>query len=58
MVDNKIIDANAEGVMVYKFKTPLEAGEYNKAVKIEYTKPDGTREFRTYNIEYTVINPN
>jgi len=57
-VDNKKITANEEGVMVYKFRTQSKAGTYAKAVTIEYTKPDGTKSVHTYNIEYTVIDPN
>ena len=57
-VDDKVIKANEEGIMVYKFKTQSKAGTYSKPVTIEYTKPDGTRDFRTYNISYTVIEPN
>ena len=56
-VDGKAIKSDVDGVMIYKFKTPLKAGDYFKPVKIEYTKPDGTRESKEYNIEYSVIDP-
>ncbi len=56
-IDGKLISVNENGIMVYKFKTPLIAGKYNKPIKMEYTKPDGTRELMTKNIEYTVIDP-
>jgi len=56
-IDGKIISCNENGIIVYKFKSPLKAGKYYKSVKIEYTKPDGTKEVRTKNIEYTVIEP-
>ena len=57
-IDGKDIQLNKEGVVIYKFKTPVKAGKYFKAVKMEYTKPDGTKESMTKNIEYTVIEPN
>lgn len=57
-VDGKAIGCDVDGVMTYKFKTPVKAGKYAKPVKIEYTKPDGTKESREYSIEYTVIDPN
>lgn len=56
-VDGKLIKSNDEGMMLYKFKTPLNAGNYSKPVKIEFTKPDGTRESKEYKISYTVIDP-
>jgi GldM N-terminal domain len=55
IIDDKIISVDENGVIAYKFKTPLKAGKYNKPVKIQYTKPDGTTESITKNIEYTVI---
>ncbi len=58
IMDGKIIEANADAVAEYKFKAPSKAGKYSKVVKIEYTKPDGTKESMTKNIEYTVIEPN
>ena len=58
MVDNKVMNANEEGVVIYKFKTQLKAGKYTKPVTIEYTKPDGTNSVHTYTIDYTVIDPN
>jgi hypothetical protein len=58
LVDNKVLSCNDDGVMVYNFKTPAKAGKYNKCVKIEFYKPDGTKESKEYTIEYTVINPN
>lgn len=56
-IDRKDIELNPDGVAIYKFKTPIKAGKYSKAIKIEYTKPDSTKEIKTINIEYTVINP-
>ncbi len=58
MIDGKLISGDENGIVVYKFKTPSKAGKYSKAIKIEYTKPDGTKESMTKNIEYTVIEPN
>lgn len=57
-IDGKVILANENGILVYKFKTPSKAGKYTKPVKMEYTKPDGTREEMIKKIEYTVIDPN
>ena len=57
-IDGKLISVNKNGIFVYKFKTPLKAGKYQKPIKMEYTKPDGTRELMTKSIEYTVIEPN
>lgn len=56
-IDGKIIPANVDGFSVYKFKTS-NAGKYVKPVKIQYTKPDGTKGVMTKNIEYTVIASN
>lgn len=58
LVDNKTLSCNDDGLMVYKFKSALKAGQFSKPVYIEYYKPDGTKESRHYNIQYTVINPN
>lgn len=54
-IDGKLISSDENGIAAYKFKTPLKAGKYTKSVKIEYVKPDGTKESVTKNIEYTVI---
>lgn len=53
-INNKIIDLNADAVATYKFKTSLKAGKYFMPVKIEYTRPDGTKGYFTKNITYTV----
>lgn len=55
IIDEKEISADENGVMIYKFKTPLKAGKYTKPVKMEYTTPDGNPASMTKNIEYTVI---
>ncbi len=55
MIDGKLFLTDENGVIAYKFKTPLKAGKYSKPVKLEYTKSDGTAESITKNIEYTVI---
>jgi hypothetical protein len=57
-INNKIFKLDEAAIAVYKFNTPKIAGKYSVPVKIEYTKPDGTKESMTKNIEYTVINPN
>lgn len=57
-IDGKINQVDENGVVNYKFKTPLVGGKYSKQVKVEYAKPDGTIESKEYNIQYTVIDPN
>lgn len=54
-IDGTLIPVDENGIAVYKFKTPSKAGKYIKPLKMEYTKPDGTKESMTRNIEYTVI---
>jgi len=58
LVDNKVISYNDDGVMVYKFKTPLKAGVYSKEIHIEFYKPDGVKELKQYTIQYTVVGSN
>ncbi|MEP7236376.1 MAG: hypothetical protein ABI685_00865 [Ferruginibacter sp.] len=57
-IDGKVITGDENGIVTHKFKTPSKAGNYSKIVKIEFYKPDGTKESMTKNIEYTVIDPN
>jgi len=54
IIDDKEISVDENGIVIYKFKSS-KPGKYKKSVKIEYTKPDGTKESLTKNIEYTVI---
>jgi len=56
-INGKEITVNEDAVAVHKLKTSQKAGKYFVPVKIEYTKPDGTKEAKTFNIEYTVIEP-
>jgi hypothetical protein len=56
-IDGKLIPANENGIAAYKFKTPLKAGTYSKTVKIEFYKPDGTKESMAKKLDYTVIDP-
>lgn len=58
IINGKNIQVDTDGVAIYNFKTPLKAGKYVMPIKMEYTKPDGTKSYFTKNIEYTVINPN
>ncbi|MGG9961025.1 hypothetical protein [Ferruginibacter sp. SUN106] len=53
-INNKIMQPEWNGVITYSFKASGKAGKYIVPVKIEYTKPDGTKSFLTKNIEYTV----
>ncbi|HEV8079218.1 MAG TPA: GldM family protein, partial [Chitinophagaceae bacterium] len=47
---------NADGRAVYKFQAN-GAGSHNVPVSVTYTKPDGTKESKTFNVEYTVGTP-
>ena len=57
-INGKIISLTDNPIAVYRLKTPGKAGKYTLPVKIEYTKPDGTKDVIIKNIEYTVIEPN
>jgi len=47
---------DADGRAVYKFNAS-GAGSHNVPVNVTYTKPDGTKESKTINVEYTVGTP-
>lgn len=47
---------DAEGRAVYKFQAS-GAGNHTVPVNVTYTKPDGTKESKTFNVEYTVGTP-
>lgn len=49
---------NEDAVAVHKLKTSKRAGKHFVPVKIEYTKPNGNRDTKIINIEYTVIEEN
>jgi hypothetical protein len=53
-IKNTPVPVNENGVASYRFKTPLEPGKYFVPVKIEYTKPDGTKDLFTKKVAYTV----
>ena len=53
-INGLTVAADRNAVAIYKFKTPLKIGKYFVPVKIEYTKPDGTKKTVTQNIKYTV----
>jgi len=57
-IDGKLTPSDEDGILIYKFKTPSKAGKYTKSVKMEYLKPDGTKESITKEIEYNVIESN
>jgi len=57
-INNISIAVNANGLGIYRLKTPLKSGKYQVPIKIEFTKEDGTKELMTRNVEYTVIEPN
>jgi gliding motility-associated protein GldM len=47
---------DAEGRAVYKFNAS-GAGNHTVPVNVTYTKPDGTKESKSFNVEYTVGTP-
>lgn len=47
---------DAEGRAVYKVQAS-GAGNHSVPVNVTYTKPDGTKESKTFNVEYTVGTP-
>jgi gliding motility-associated protein GldM len=47
---------DAEGRAVYKFQAN-GAGSHSVPVNVTYTKPDGTKESKSFNVEYTVGTP-
>ena len=51
------VEANNDGVATYKLKSSTKAGIHKVLVTIEYISQDSTQESKTYNIEYTVIDP-
>ncbi len=50
------INIDAEGRAVYKFQAS-GAGNRSVPVNVTYTKPDGTKESKSFNVEYTVGTP-
>ena len=53
-INGKSIYINDEGVAVYKLKASASPGKHSLPVRINFIKPDGTRESVTKNIGYTV----
>jgi gliding motility-associated protein GldM len=47
---------DADGRAVYKFQAS-GAGNHTVPVSVTYTKPDGTKESKSFNVEYTVGTP-
>lgn len=54
-INGEIIRLNDYGVASYNLKTLNKSGKYSLPVKIEFTTPDGRKDFMTKNISYTVI---
>lgn len=48
------VKCDADGVAVYKFKSPMKAGKYSVPVKIIYTKPNGIKDTVFKTLSYTV----
>ncbi|MGF2414749.1 MAG: hypothetical protein ACQUYJ_20595, partial [Ferruginibacter sp.] len=53
-IGGKVIKPNDNGVVVYKFRALGKVGKNNLPVKIEFTLPNGKREFLDMKAEYTV----
>ena len=53
-ISGKNMQPGENGVVTYEFNSPLKAGKYLVPVKIEFTKPDGSKGYITKDIEYTV----
>ena len=47
---------DADGRAIYKFNAS-GAGNHNVPVNVTFTKPDGTKETKSFNVEYTVGTP-
>lgn len=54
IIGGKPVSTDFGGVAYYKLRAPASAGKYTVPVKIEFFKPDGTKEYLTKNITYTV----
>jgi gliding motility-associated protein GldM len=50
------VNIDAEGRAVYKLQAS-GAGSRNVPVNVSYTKPDGTKESKSFNVQYTVGTP-
>jgi len=53
-INGRIIPLNENAIATYNLKTPLKTGKYTLPVKFEFTAPDGTVQFMTKTISYTV----
>lgn len=55
-INGSSIPVNSEGVASYSV-TASGAGNHSVPVNVTYTKPDGTKESKTFNVQYTVGTP-
>ena len=53
-INNKQIKLNAEGVAEFEMTAPKVLGKYHIPVKIEFTRPDSTKDFLDKDIVFTV----
>lgn len=54
-IDGRVFKPDYDkGFVEYSFSTPVKPGAYSTPITIEYTKEDGTKQKKSYNIEYTV----
>ena len=54
-INGKKTSLNDENVANYTIRTLNKSGNYTAHVKIEYTKPDGTKDVLEKDVEYTVV---
>jgi GldM N-terminal domain len=55
-IQDKVFRSNTfDGIVKYKFKTPLKSGKYYVPVKIEYVAEDGRKQMVMQQIKYTVV---
>lgn len=53
-INGAVVKIDENGVAVHKLTTNQKPGKYQVSVRIEYTKPDGSTNIVTKNLEYTI----
>lgn len=56
-IANKRINLTHDAIAVGKVKAPLKPGKYSIPVRLEYTKPDGSKAWRNDTLHYQVVAP-
>jgi GldM N-terminal domain len=54
-IAGKTVATNEDGIAAYVIKAAAKPGEYIIPVKINFVKPDGTRDSGTFKIKYLVV---